>query len=784
MKTFFKFYFLISIIIFSACKTETIKHENILWYTSPAKNWDNALPVGNGRLGAMVFGNPIHERIQLNEDSMWPGGPDWGNSKGTPKDLAEIRKLVNNGKVHIADSLIVERFSYKNVTRSHQTMGDLFIDFDDNEVTDYKRQLNLNKAIVSSTYKIDGYNTSQTIFSSAVDDVLVIKLTTENPKGLNCNLKLSRPDDNGHSTVTVSTPSNNLIKMEGMVTQYGGMKDSKPVQIDYGVKFETVLQVKNTSGSIVAKNNSLFLKNVTDATFFIVCNTSFYSNNYAAKNTETLKKITSKSYNTLLQNHISDYQNLYNRTILDLGHHQLDSIPTNKRLELLKQGNEDVDLTAKLFQYGRYLLISSSRPNTNPANLQGIWNEHIQAPWNADYHLNINLQMNYWLADVTNLSECNEPLFDFTDKLIERGKILAKEQYGFNGTVAHQTTDLWATPWMRASKPYWGAWIHGGGWLAQHYWEHYRFTQDTTFLKNRALPALKSYAQFYNDWLVLDVKDSTWVSTPETSPENSYVAQDGNPAAVSKGNAMAHQIIGEVFDNYLASAKILNINNDFTNNIKEKRSHLHSGIKIGPDGRLLEWDKVYEEPEKGHRHISHLYALHPGDDITSKNPKLFKAAKKTIQYRLEHGGAGPGWSRAWIINFYARLLDKNAVQKNIDLFMQRSIYGNLLDTHPPFQIDGNLGFTSGIAEILLQSHEGFLRILPALPDNWENGSINGLKARGNIIVNISWKDGKLDQLTLKSASTKTIKVKYDDLEVLISLTKDIPITFDSHLKKE
>lgn len=788
MKPFFKLFILCATLFFFACKTESLKqenlkHEQLLWYTSPAENWDNALPVGNGRLGAMVFGNPIHERIQLNEDSMWSGGPEWGNSKGTPKDLAEIRKLIADGDVHLADSLIVERFSYKDVARSHQTMGDLFINFDENEVTDYTRRLNLNKALVSSNYKINGYDVSQNVFSSFPDDVLVIKLKTENPAGLNFNLKLSRPDDNGHPTVSVSTPSNNTLKMKGMVTQYAGMKDSKPVIIDHGVKFETVLKVKNDSGTIETINGELTLKNVKEATIFIVCSTSFYTKDYSLKNSEVLKKLDSKNYETLLKNHIKDYQRLYNRTSLDLGFHELDSLPTGKRLERVKQGNEDIDLAAKLFQYGRYLLISSSRPNTNPANLQGIWNKHIQAPWNADYHLNINLQMNYWLAEVTNLSECHEPLFDFTDRLIERGKILAKEQYGMHGTVAHQTTDLWGAPWMRATKPYWGSWIHGGGWLAQHYWEHFRFTQDATFLKERAYPAIKAYAEFYTDWLVLDKRDNTWVSLPETSPENSYLAPDGKSAAVSYGNAMAHQIIGEVFDNVLESAQILGIEDNFTKKIKVKRTNLHSGIKIGSDGRLMEWDKEYEELEKGHRHISHLYALHPGDDITSENPKLFEAAKKTIHYRLNHGGAGPGWSRAWIINFFARLLDKDAAQENINLFMQRSIYGNLLDIHPPFQIDGNFGFTAGVAELLLQSHEGFLRILPTLPDNWKNGSIRGLKARGNILVNISWKGGKLTQITLKSANTKTVKIKYGDITTDVSLFKDIPVIFDTHLKK-
>ena len=758
--------------------TDLAAPDRILWYETPAVNWDNALPVGNGRLGAMVFGDPVNERIQLNEDSMWPGGPEWGKAKGTPKDLKEIRNLIKTGNVHLADSLLVERFSYKWITMSHQTMGDLFIYYDKKSVEGYTRNLNMSKAVVTSNYKANGYEITQKVFSSAADDVLVIKISTTNPEGLNYKLKLSRPEDKGHPTVLVSTPANNMIKMTGMVTQYGGVVNSIPIVIDHGVKFETLLQVQNSSGTVKTVPGGLSLENVKDATIYIVCNTSFYAENYQEKNQQTLQKINSLTYDTILNRHIDDYQSYFNRTSIDLGHHELDSLATNERLALVQEGKVDVDLAAKLFDYGRYLLISSSRPNTNPANLQGIWNEHIEAPWNADYHLNINLQMNYWPADITNLSDCHLPLFDFTDRLIERGKVLAKEQYGMNGAVAHQATDLWASPWMQAAKPYWGSWIHGGAWLSRHYWEYYCFTQDKDFLQKRAYPALKAFAEFYADWLVMDESDGTLISYPETSPENSYIAADGKLAAASYGNAMGYQIIAEVFDNTLASAQILGIEDEFISEIKTKRSRLHSGIKTGPDGRLMEWDQRYEEAEKGHRHMSHLYALYPGDDITEENAELFNAAKKTIQYRIDHGGAGPGWSRAWIISFFARLLDKQAVEEHIGLFIQRSVYGNLLDIHPPFQIDGNFGFTAGVAEALLQSHEGLLRILPALPDDWRDGSIKGLKARGNITVDIYWKEGKLQQCILTALTNKRVKIKYGSHEKEVTLQQNIPTTID------
>jgi len=765
----------------SQSQTMNKGHEDLLWYTSPAQDWDHALPVGNGRLGAMVFGNPIKERIQLNEDSLWPGGPEWENSKGDPKKLAEIRALIDQGDVHLADSLIVEYFSFQGVTRSHQTMGDLFIDFEKSEYTDYRRSLDLNTAVAESSYKIDGYETKQVVYSSAADDVIVIKLTTENPDGMDFSLRLSRPEDHGHPTVKIATPKSDQINMKGMVTQFGGMLNSSPKPIDHGVKFETVLKVINESGTVSSDKGQLNLKKVKDARIYIICNTSFYHKDYEEQNRKTWKKIEKVNDSELLRRHVEDYQELYLRSVLDLGHHELDKIPTDTRLSLVKMGKEDINLIAKLFNYGRYLLISSSRPNTNPANLQGIWNEHIEAPWNADYHLNINLQMNYWLAEVTNLSECHMPLFDFSDRLIERGKILAGEQYGMKGAIVHHTTDLWGAPWMRAATPYWGSWIHGGSWLAQHYWEHFQFTQDTIFLEERAYPAISAYAEFYSDWLVKDTRNGHLVSYPETSPENSYFAEDGLSAAVSKGTAMSQQIIAEIFDNTLASAEILGIDNEFTNRIRKQSEQLTSGLQIGPDGRLLEWDQSYEEPEKGHRHISHLYALHPGDDISSDQKDLFEAAQKTIEFRLANGGAGPGWSRAWIINFYARLLDKDAVEYHVNKFMERSIFENLLDIHPPFQIDGNFGFTAGVAEALLQSHEGYLRILPALPDSWQEGNIKGLKARGNITVDLNWKAGELVEIQLQSSSPKELKLVYRKQVKEITLAMNTTVLLDKNL---
>ncbi|MBT8315950.1 MAG: glycoside hydrolase family 95 protein [Maribacter sp.] len=778
---------IIFVLLGNSCKEGNKQIANELWYDKPAQEWMQALPVGNGRLGAMVFGDPQHERIQLNEDSMWPGGPDWADFKGSPNDLDEIRNLLRAGKTKIVDSLIVEKFSFKSIVRSHQTLGDLYLDFqDEKQVENYKRSLSLDDALVSVNYTFRGHDYAQKVFASHPDDVIVIELSTTAPNGMNFEARLDRPKDHGHQTVTMTNPSATEISMKGHATQFGGKKFSAPFVLDHGVKFETRLKVKNESGTVKAENGKLKLKGVKKATLYLVANTSFYhGEDYESKNSETLIKVTEKSFEKLLMAHKKDYQELYKRVDFDLEGKELDSLPIDARLLRMKEGLNDPDLATKLFQFGRYLLISCSRPGTNPANLQGIWNEHIEAPWNADYHLNINLQMNYWPAEVTNLSELHQPFFDYVDRVLERGKTTALKQYGIaRGTMAHHASDLWATPFMRAERAYWGSWIHGGGWCAQHYWEHYRFTGDEAFLRNRAFPTLKAISEFYLDWLVWDDKADMWVSAPETSPENSYIAPNGNSAAVSYGSAMGHQIIGEVFDNVLEAAKLLGINDAFTKEVVEKRKNLHPGVLIGTDGRILEWNEPYEEPEKGHRHMSHLYALHPGDEIVEHNENAFRAAQRTIDYRLEHGGAGTGWSRAWMINMNARLLNAKAAEENIQKFFQISIADNLFDEHPPFQIDGNFGYTAGVAELLLQSHEEFIRVLPALPAGWKNGKISGLKARGNIEVDIEWEDGKLIRLGLTALQRATVKLKYGAIEVEVELPENKRIYLNGNLNRQ
>jgi len=773
---------LLATFLILGCAIKEEQPELMIWYTHPASDWNNALPVGNGRLGAMVFGNPNHERIQLNEDSMWPGGPDWGNSRGTPEDLKYIRNLLDEGKVHEADKEIVDRFSYKSIVRSHQTMGDLYIDFGKSEVTEYKRYLSLDSAMVTSRYRSGNASIRERVFSSNPDNVLLVELSSNSVEGMEFTLSLSRPDDENIPTVSVKALSLNEISMQGEVTQRRGKRGSEPFPIDYGVKFETRLKVRHTGGSISTKENKLVLTGIHQAIIYLVANTSYYHEDYISENDKNLEALEGKSFNEILHDHVQDYRELFQRVELDLGGSVLDSIPTDKRLTRVKNGFPDPDLVAKMFQYGRYLLISSSRPGTNPANLQGLWNQHINAPWNADYHLNINLQMNYWPVEVTNLSECHQPLLDYINRLIVRGRETAKQQYGMKGSVIHHASDLWAASWMRAEQPYWGSWIHGGGWLMQHMWEHYQFTNDTMFLKEQAYPAMKSIAEFYMDWLVED-ENGRWISTPETSPENSYIAADGKPAATSKGSAMGQQIIAEVFDNLIQASDILGIDDAFAQEVRQKKKLLRSGTIVGEDGRLLEWAKSYPEAEEGHRHMSHLYSLHPGNVINLQTPDLFEAAKNSLQHRLDHGGAGTGWSRAWLINFSARLLNPEAVTENVTLFLMKSTADNLFDMHPPFQIDGNFGFTAGIAEALLQSQNEFIHILPALPKEWETGYVKGLRARGDYELDISWDINILKELTLRSISGGVGIIRYNGKDVSFEIKKGETIRYGPELNQ-
>lgn len=745
-----------------------------LWYTSPAKKWEEALPIGNGRLGAMVFGKTDHDRIQLNEDSLWPGdSEDWGLAEGRPEDLAQIRKYLIEGEHQKADSLMVLKFSRKGLTRSHQTLGDLWLDFDWKEITEYKRSLDLTIAVAEVSFRSEGHQVRQQVFASAPDQAILIQLTTDHPAGFNGKIRLNRPSDQDFPTAESKALHAQLLEMSGMVTQQGGQIDSKPIPITKGVKFRTLLLAQSPNGRIADTGDGLEITNAKTIYLKLVTATSFYHENFAEIADEQLEKISFKSWGELLSAHEREYQSWFNRTSLILGTENQDLIPTDQRITRVKNGQADLHLEKLLFDFGRYLLISSSRPGTNPANLQGLWNQHIAAPWNADYHLNINLQMNYWPAEVTGLSELHLPLFDFVDGLIENGKKAASANFNMRGAMLPHTTDIWKIPFLQAATAYWGSWIGAGAWLGRHYWEHYLYTGDEKFLRERAFPAFEQIAQFYSDWLMTDPRDGMLVSAPSTSPENQFINEKGIKAASTLGAAMDQQLIEDIFSIYLQSAEILQKKTTLLSTIETQLNSLRPGIQVGSDGRILEWDKPYEEPEKGHRHLSHLYAFHPGNAITlSQTPDYFDAVKKTLQYRLDHGGAGTGWSRAWLINFSARLMDGEMSHDHIQKLISQSLYSNLFDAHPPFQIDGNFGYTAGVAEMLVQSHEeGIIRILPALPTTWKSGKVNGLKARGGFTLDFTWENSQLKTLKILSTLGKKAVILADGSEIELFLKK-------------
>ncbi|MFT7037077.1 MAG: alpha-L-fucosidase 2, partial [Cyclobacteriaceae bacterium] len=651
---------IVLISVIGSCGPNKIPEKKLLklWYSKPAKNWNEALPLGNGKIGVMVFGNTSNEQIQLNDDSMWPGSEgQWGNPEGNKEDLEVLRQLLFDGKKVEADAMFVDKFSNKTVKRSHQTLGDLFIDFDHQNISDYKRELDINNATSTVSYKSNGKLITEKIFVSEPHKAIIIEFTSEAEDGLSGKVRLTRPEDNGHPTVT-SKVADNLVMMDGEVTQRAGKfrtNDHRSVtgdgdgdyQLLNGVKFQTCLLIKNEGGEVISGEDYQELQHVKKATFYLVSNSSYYFEDYQNQNKLDLDEIKDLSFDYMQTKHIEDYQSLFSRVALELNGNDMDSIPTDERLQRVKEGQVDLDLEMLLYQYGRYLLISSSRPGTNPANLQGLWNNKIHAPWNADYHLNINLQMNYWLADMTNLSELNEPLFKYVDRLIENGKITASENFGCRGAYLPHATDLWAPTWMRAPKARWGCSLAAGGWMAQHYWHHYEFTRDKEFLKQQGLPAIEAVAQFYSDWIIEDPRDGKLISAPSTSPENEYITENGDIVASCLGSAMDQQVIDEVFTNYIQACEVLNIENEFLKKIKSQQKQLRPGFVLGEGGRILEWDRQYKENEPGHRHMSHLYGFHPGTSITkSETPEIFEAVKKTLDYRLANGGAGTGWSRA------------------------------------------------------------------------------------------------------------------------------------------